>query len=197
MQKFYLCDRTNIISVSYIQFKRDFGLCGLHVCDFNSRYCFCICNKLDCNGFVLVLKIFVGRFEGIFVVGFQTVNACCASVNVMHFFVVLPKRDFTHLLVYESGIPFISPRYAFFSDLDVFEKHDCIGIDCFFVESVEFRTVAAQVVIKCDNTVLIHCVWSKVVKDHACLFADLDVLCQHIHTIVQHSFCIAAALFNE
>ena len=197
MQKFYLCDRTNIISVSYIQFKRDFGLCGLHVCNFNSRNRFCICNKLDCNGFVLVLKIFVGCFESVFVVGLQAVNARCGGVNILHFCAVLPKRDCTHLLIGKRFVPHKTPFDAFFADLHVFEQNDCIGIDCFFVKSVEFCAIAAQIVIKGDNTVLIHGVWCKIVKDDVCLFADVDVLCQHIHTVVKHCFCIAAALFNE
>ena len=197
MQKFYLCNRTNIISVSYIQFKRDFRLCRLHVCDFNSRNCFCICNKLNCNGFVLVLKIFVGCFEGVFVVGFQAVKARCGGVNVLHLCAVLPQRDCAHLLVCKRFIPHKTPFDTLFSHLNVLKQHDCVGIDCFFVESVEFCAIAAQIVIQCDNTVLINGVWSKVIKNDACLLANLEVLCQHIHTVIKHSFCISAALFDE
>ena len=143
------------------------------------------------------MKIFVGCFEGIFVVGLQAVNACCAGVNVLHFCAVLPKRDCTHLLVCKRFVPHKTPFDALFADLHVFEQNDCVRVDCFFVESVEFCAVAAQVVIKSYNAVLINGVGCKIVKDDVCLFADFDVLCQHIHTVVQHSFCISAALFYE
>ena len=81
--------------------------------------------------------------------------------------------------------------------MNVLKQHDCVGIDCFFVESVQFCAIAAQIVIQCDNTVLINGVGCKIVKDDVCLFADFDVLCQHIHTVIKHSFCISAALFYE
>ena len=143
------------------------------------------------------MKIFVGCFESIFVVGFQAVKARCGGVNVLHLCAVLPQRDCAHLLVCKRFVPHKTPFDALFADLHVLKQHDCVGIDCFFVKSVEFCAVAAQVVIKSYNAVLIHGVWCKIVKDDVCLFADFDVLGQHIHTVVQHRFCIAAALFNE
>ena len=143
------------------------------------------------------MEVVVGCFEGVFVVGFQAVKARCGGVNVLHLCAVLPQRDCAHLLVCKRFIPQKAPFDTLFADLHVLKQHDCVGIDCFFVNSVEFRTVAAQIVIQCDNTVLIHGVGCKIVKNDVCLFADFDVLCQHIHTVVQHSFCISAALFYE
>ncbi len=143
------------------------------------------------------MKIFVGCLESIFVVGFQAVKARCGGVNVLHLCAVLPQRDCAHLLVCKRFIPQKAPFDTLFADLHVLKQHDCVGIDCFFVNSVEFCAIAAQVVIKCDNTVLINGVGCKVVKDDVCLLANLDVLCQHIHPVIKHCFCIAAALFNE
>ena len=197
MQKFYLRYCTDVICVGYVQFKRNFGLCGLYVCDFNRRNGFCIRYKRNFNRFVLICDVLIRRSQRIFVVGFQAVNTRCACINVLHFCAVLPKRNCTHLLIGKRFVPHKTPFDAFFADLHVFEQNDCVGIDCFFVESVEFCAVAAQVVIKCDNTVLIHCVWCEIVKDDVGLFADFDVLCQHIHTVVKHGFCISAALFDE
>ena len=175
MQKFYFADCAHVVSINNVKSERNSRLRGFDGLNRNARNDLCIGDEHDFYRFVLILNVFVGCFERVFVVGFQAVYARCVYVNVLHLCAVLPKRNCVHLLVCKRLIPFKVPRYAFFADLHVFEQNDCIRIDCFFVESVELHAVSAQIVVKRDNAVLIHGVGREVIENYAHFFADRNV----------------------